>query len=330
MLIVIKIYGFCNNNISKKYLKTGLSLKNKEIKCMKNNKLTNLIILDSKTGEFKSYLTEKELRALDNLRGDKVFNGKLNNKNNKKDKNEFKRFVDKELGSFYFTFYNKLKEQEHIFRFLYLCSYMNYKNYLEFGGCSEEGKLATKKDIIEMLEPLSTRRANDTIKYLIENKLITITRENYVLINKKISSRGKTNNLTNGSVRMVDKSIKELYKSCNVREHTTIDLLIKLLPHVSSKFNIICENPLEEDINKIKPLKQIQILEILGVNKSVPTQLVKFKIHNGKESVFCKVSNAFVKNAFVINPRFCFSSQNKPDLEKELEYFKLGSKNKRG
>lgn len=246
----------------------------------------------------------------------------------KKSKDELHQTLNKECGSFYFSSYGKILKEEYIFRFIHLCTYMNYDNILVFGNSKDnEIKKATKKDLKEILN-LSKPQFYETINNFIDKGLIEIT-DDGIIVDRKVCIRGsisKDVNIQEGLVRMFDDAIQELYKNSSPKEHKKIGLLIKLLPYVNKETNIICSNPEEVNVELVKPLSQKEMLGILNITKPTAISLVNIKILNGKEGAFIKASNPFHKNFYVINPRFMNKIGNTKSFEEALYLFKAGSK----
>ena len=280
-----------------------------------NNQILTELYITNKDHEYISGLTEEELRLLDESR-----NGvnKLNMPMSIKVKKEFNSYIDWNMGSFYFNFYNSTNKYEgaKVFRFVYICTFMNYKGYIEYGNSKGKCKLAKKSDLMEMLK-LKKSEYFYTIKYFEDNKFIEYDEELNVKINNIFCNRGKLYNKDKRKgeyIRMFDNASKELYENSKPREHKNISILLKLIPYVNKETNIICKNP-NSQVEDLIPFKQKEILELLNLSdcKTIKS-LTNLKILNGEESAFLKISNCFVKNAFVINPRVMFGG-NETDID---------------
>lgn len=289
---------------------------------IRHDELSDIAIYHEGTGEHLGYLTYKEY--LDYLRG-KTSAPKMNNPNAWKNTNVLKIYIDETCGDFYFNYYNKTIDKKYLFRFMYLCTYMNYSNYIEFGNCKGDGKLVSKRDLKEILG-LKDQQFYDTVNYLFEEEMIMEDEDGYIKVNPMLCNKGKMKKGASryGVVRMFNNAIQELYRNSNKREHEKIGLLIKLLPHVNYKWNIVCSNPNESDIRLIKPLKQKEICEILEIDKKTLASIIKITILNGQEGAMVKVSNAFVKNAYVMNPRFMYMAKDKETIANLLQWFSMG------
>lgn len=287
-----------------------------------SDELTNLAVVDTKTGEVRQYLTKSEDKILrKRYTSTSIDPNRLNDDNAKKSSDLFYMYISETCGSFYHNYYNNVIPHKFIFRFLYLCTFMNYKGYLEYGNAKEESKLVTKSNLQEILN-LSNKQFYETYNYLLDNKMILD--DQYIKINNKFCNKGNIINKKDEVVRMFNDAIRYLYDNSSANEHNKIGMLIKLLPYVHFNTNIICSNPTEEKDELIKPLKQKEILHILDVTKPTIASLLQIKILNNSEYAFIKLSNGSFKNVYVINPRFVFKGNNMNKIEETLKWFKLG------
>lgn len=132
-------------------------------------------------------------------------------------------------------------------------------------------------------------------------------------------------------IRMFDKQIRELYENSKPTEHKNIILLFKLIPFINRETGLVVYNPEENDIGLLKPMKRKDILNVLNINNNrTINNLLNIKIMNGTESAFTKISNAFVKNAYMVNPRIFYGGTCQENLEvilnEFLPCFKVGNK----
>lgn len=292
---------------------------------MAKNDLTDYVVINESTGEYQGFMTVGEANVYFKSRTSAP---RMNDKTAiKYTGNITKDFISENLGSFYFNYYDKTGEYEHLFRFLYLSTYVNYKNYIELGNSLE--KLADKKDLQEILM-LENKQFYNTFNYFVKNKLLT--EEEYYIeggvkkcykINDNLCIRGKIDK-NNVSARMFDEAVRYIYKHSNSKEHKKLGYLIKLLPYTHKQTNIICED-VNCSVGAIKPLSQKQILKILNITKPTLTSLTKIKILDNEESAFIKISNAFISKAYVINPRLTYKGSDITELESTLNLFKAGN-----
>ena len=245
-----------------------------------------------------------------------------------KNRNELQNCIINKLGHFYFNFYRpllKLKiERQYIFRFIFLCTYLNYNNKLEFGNGLGDSNLLLEKDLAEVLK-LSVNETIRTKKVLKDNKLISINTDSTISINKKYYIKGDVSKpKVKGSVRIMEQGIQELYLKAKATEHKRLALLIELLPYVNFHHNILCFNPEEENVEEIKPLKMSDICEILGYDKTKSTRLKRdlFAIKvNGELTVGAFETE--VGRRFYINPKVYYKGTNYNNLIALVNMFRV-------
>ncbi|HFD2052235.1 TPA: hypothetical protein ACF2DE_002966 [Clostridium perfringens] len=300
-------------------------MKNKEI-----GNLSDYIIVNSKTGEDLGYLSNKEIKHIDACREVKIKEeSKINDfnfdSNLAKNKDEFFELIDLYCGNFYFSFYKKILKLEYIFRFIYICTYMNYKNYIEFGSAKGENRLVKKKDLFEILG-LSSKETYNTINYLFDKGLLIEDNDGNIKVNIKFCKKGKiTKNQAKVGIRMFEESIRELYKKSKPREHNRLALFVKLIPYVNLKYNVICSNPEEENIEKINPLTIKAIADIAGYKNSnrFKKELLDLTINDSLAIVITETKNGkFVH----VNPTVYYKGTNADDLKYLVNVCKLKRK----
>ena len=286
-----------------------------------NNKLTDYIVCDSKTGEYIQNLTVDEVEMLkDNYTTANI--SKINDSNVRESENLFYQYIKETCGGFYFHYYNKMDINQHTFRFMYMCTYMNYKGYMELGNAKDEGRLCVKKDLIEILK-LGKTETYKTINYLLDNNLITIDKNEYVKINTNICVKGKLNNKKE-VVRMFDDGIKEIYKNSLPKEHKKLALLIKILPYVHFDLNVICSNPNEEYPELIKPITLTELTKILdySTTQRLKKGLMTLKVNNEYVIMITKISN---KDMIVVNPKIYYKGNQLDKMEGIINLFKIAN-----
>lgn len=276
------------------------------------------VLLDEETGEI-IYLTNKEVGMVEKSRENHL---KVTSKTEcRKSDDLFKMYIDETCGNFYFNYYNKYEVNQYIFRYMYLCTYMNYDGYLEFGNAkTDDGRLVTKKDLMEILN-LSERESYRTISYLIENKLIIIDNDKYIKINSEVCVKG-TIKTKNEVVRMFNNAIREIYNNSLPKEHKKLALLIKLLPYVHFDKNVVCENPEEQYDEFIKPYSLTKIASLLGYSsvQMLKKGLMGIKVNNEPVVMISTINN---KTMVVINPRIYYKGNNLEKVQGVMSLFRI-------
>lgn len=282
--------------------------------------LTNYIVIDSKTGEYIQNLTQKEVQILNDNYTTTDVPTKVND-NRIPNKDTLKEFIKEELGGFYFNYYTKLEANQYTFRFLYICTYENFKGYLEFGNAKAEGRLCTRKDLFEILK-LNSKDCYRTIDYLEENNLIFYDDKGYVRVNTDVCVKGEIKNKKE-VVRMFDNAIKDLYEKSLPKEHKKLGLLIKILPLVNYKTNAICKNPYEDMIELIEKYTLKELSEYLGYSRidSMKRALMGLSVNNEKAIMLAQIGDK--KDIIVVNPRIYYKGNDIKEMQGIMNLFRM-------
>lgn len=282
-----------------------------------NNLHPTKVIIDEKTGEVE-YMTNKEyIQYLDSK--NRHVKTSSNSIEYIKSKEEFAQYIDESCGNFYFNYYNSYQVNQYTFRLIYLCTFMNYQGYIEFGNSKGINKLASKKDLIEILG-LSKAESYNTINYLFDNGLIIEDGE-YIRINSDVCIKGKIKNKKE-VVRMFDNAIKEIYENSMPKEHKKLSLLIKLLPYIHYDKNVICENPSEQNEEFIIPVNLTQLTTILGYSTTQKLRkgLMNLKANNEFVIMLSKINN---KDMIVVNPKVYYKGNKLNEMKGIISLFAM-------
>ena len=229
------------------------------------------------------------------------------------------------FGGFYFSCYKhllKLKlDKQYMFRFVYLCTLMNYENRVEFGSAKGDNRLALEKDLQEILK-LSKRETINTKNELIKHKLITINEDKTITINKKYSKKGEIDKRKlRGSVRIMEQGIQELYNKAKASEHKKLALLIEILTYVNFHHNVLCHNIEERDIDKVQAITLYELSKMFNINQTrLKNDLLKIKVND--EYVIGLFSRENGMHIYV-NPKIYYKGNNIDDLKALMNMFRI-------
>lgn len=238
----------------------------------------------------------------------------------KENQSDFQKRLLGSYGSFYFNFYKRLSiEGQFLFRFIYLCSFMNYDNYLSNGK-----RLLRESDLQDILL-LGKSEYYKTKDYLLKNDLISIDAKGLISVNSKYCKKGQINKTKVVEViRMFNNGIQELYQKALPREHKKLAILLDILPYINYKYNIICYNPTEENIELIKPIKMPDLCEMLGYDRSnssrIKKQLFSLRVSGEKVIGLWQVENI---DALLVNPRVYYKGGEDNGLDYLEALFKI-------
>lgn len=260
--------------------------------------------------------------AMDILNMEQESNVKVGNSKYIKNRSDLSKEISK-IGDFYFNYYKDLDCNKHMFRYMYICTKVNFDNYLEFGNAKDENRLMEEKDLYEMLD-LKRKESMETIKYLIDNKYLILD-GTYIKVNPNVCKKGSMGKKIDVT-RVFSNSIQELYKNSKVNEHNKLGLLIKILPLINFNRNILCVNPKENRVELIKPINLTTLSEMLGYSTTqrLKRGLMDLKVNDESVIMISKINN---KDMILINPRVFYKGTDIKELRFLSDLFKIAKNN---
>lgn len=204
-------------------------------------------------------------------------------------------------------------------RIIYLSTFIDYEGKL----INNNGKLMTKQDIMKQMN-LKKQSFFDFFKEITENKVV-IDKNNYYEINKEYFYKGTINplNLKDGSIvtRIYISAVRELYLKASTSSHKHMGYIFKLIPYINREYNVVCSNPFETDVKKIKPLTLNEVCDILHYDKNNAKRLIaefsssKFQIKDSDKFkgllMYISTCGVFDGNTYmVVNPQIYYGGKN--------------------
>lgn len=236
--------------------------------------------------------------------------------------------MTKEFGNYFHCYYGKVlslnMDNQHLVRFLYLCTSLDYNKYIVSGY--GKGRVKYKESDLQEILKLGKTEFYKTKLELKKHNLIIIDENKNIKVNEdyilkgSINSKGE-NTIKAEVVRMFDNAIKEIYESASAIEHKKIGSLIRLLPYINIHHNLVCKNPEEKDIQNIIPFKISEIAELLGYKNITRLKKDLFNITVGGEKTFILIEDDYGK-FFVVNPRVYCKSNEMEGLMAISNYFR--------
>ena len=121
------------------------------------------------------------------------------------------------------------------------------------------------------------------------------------------------------------KSIRYLYETAEPGARNYLGYLFQLLPFVNREYNIVCRNPLEEELDKIQPMNFGEVCAALGYNTENSSRLLrgllslKFTAYGKTQGcvryvVTDSVSNRSTYKVF-LNPNVLYSGSHTQEVE---------------
>lgn len=244
-------------------------------------------------------------------------------------KTDLQDWITNQGNYFYFLIYNQLindfpNNEGLLFKFIYLCTYGDYDNK---GGLLCYNKQPLVYDNFYSLLNLSKKRTDDTIAELLNNHLLIQQGDNFKP-NPKYYLKGTVKGYVGEITRIFNKGMRELYFKSTYNEHKMLAHFIPLLPYVNLRYNIICSNPEETDIKKLKPFNLKQVADAFGVDKTnssrLKRKLLSITVHGySLMGYFTRDFGNGLLKCFIVNPYVFYKAPGIKDMESISKLFDI-------
>lgn len=216
--------------------------------------------------------------------------------------------------------YNEILDQADITRIIYMSTFLNYDNKL----MKTERKPMTKEMLFKKMN-MEKSGFNKFYKRLLTTDII-IEKDNELFLNKKYCFCGRLNKNTKNDtessvIRIYKAQVQYLYETIETSKHKQLAVFFMLIPFLNNEYNIVCENPLEEEIKEIIPLSIENLAEIYDYNiKSfiiLINSLSRLTDIQG-EQIIKQVENVVgvrKYNTIVVNPKIIYAGHNYKNVE---------------
>ena len=129
------------------------------------------------------------------------------------------------------------------------------------------------------------------------------------------------------AVRIFEEGIQEIYRKAKPKEHKKIGILIKLLPFINYGYNVVCFNPEESDLTKVRRMTLKDICAAIEYDEThssrLKRELLKMKV-DGRPVVM--ISLVEDKNCVFINPKVYHKGGNEKTLRYLMDIFEIFEK----
>ena len=243
----------------------------------------------------------------------------------RKQKKERSSELKKIYGNFYNSYYNLSEtyfpnlSEASLARLLYSLCFLDYKGYLT----APNSRTHLNEKRLKAIMRLSPSTFHNWFTEMIDNHIFILDDSGLIKVNNKLFFRGrfkyeKDEYIMKNSIECT----KYLYESVNAKQHVALGYLYKMIPYVNIKYNILCHNPFETDIDNIEPITLSQLCTILGVQKQNINKLIA-TLHSYQINGVCAVSyitDDFIKSKskIFINPKIYYAG----DVDFLAELFK--------
>ena len=300
---------------------------------------------DAKTGEIletKEYENGVRMQSQKEVKQKKEF---YDQEHERQFLNAIKKKQMSEIGEFIWsiyyinTVYNPGNISEsNITRLMYLVTFIDYDGYLIKPNSpqfftSRNKEYMDKHDIKDVMKLKPRTFTNFYNEVILDKKMFTISDDGRYKINDFYFNRGnidsdKIRNLAECNAyitKLYIKGVREMYAMATPKSHKTLSYLFQIIPYVNRKYNIVCHNPLEADLKRIKPMTLGEFCNTIGYDESNSTRLFSTlfepmfttddgNIQSAVRYVATKGTSKKTYNIF-INPRVYYAGDNWKEIE---------------
>lgn len=207
-----------------------------------------------------------------------------------------------------------------------LCILATYSS--SSGKCYDKNKNPIKRSSLSTIWDVHRNKVKATYDNLMKAGYITETENGQIVINTQVFKYGKMEEveMVNKTYsRMFNEKLLGLYHNTPIRTRKQIGMIIRLLPYVNYRYNVLCKNPEAHIKEEIIPLNWMEVCEILGreANDTVTrtkNTLMKFKIDDF--SVLGQFSTGSGYH-IVINPKVYYAGNNLEDIKHLYTMFNM-------
>lgn len=257
----------------------------------------------------------------------------------KQEKKKWLKQHERVLGKHIFTVFDRIDSQSTTCpklaegtyaRLIYLATYLDYDRRLK----KTRDKPMTKKDAEKVLG-LSRAEFYRFWKEVTDAKCITEGENGVLRLSKELCFKGRVKAKGLGITRVYIAQLRKLYEATPPRSHRYLGAVFHMLPYVSVKYNVLCWNPLEEDIDKVEPMTLTDFCVLTGRSNGDVTRLrkeyqkIKFSMEDGITRWLCAFVRSDVggqgeREIIVVNPRVVFMGDDWRYVEAHIMHFPEG------
>lgn len=204
-------------------------------------------------------------------------------------------------------------------RLVYLATYINKDNYIAF----DNGRIMTRQNIQEVLR-LDNRTFMRFLKEARANNYLLEDDTGFRLPLDKFGKGTMTKDKNQVAAKLFIHSVRFLYENATVSSHKMLGYLYVIVPYINLTYNVLCENPLETDKDKVRKMTVETLCEKLGLDVShsgrFVNQLLKIQYpdRNGDtRSILISVKdtkNDKLREFLCVNPRLYSVFANKEKI----------------
>ncbi|MEA4893875.1 MAG: hypothetical protein VB064_01285 [Oscillospiraceae bacterium] len=132
-------------------------------------------------------------------------------------------------------------------RFMVAASFADYHLVLQ-----EYHKKPMSLGVLQEKLHLSDKTFDKFIKEVKAKKLLKVVKDNEIIITCPNIMRGQAVRENQGLIRLYTGGIQTIYEQLGVRSHCKLGHILRMIPYVNYKYNVLCYNPQEPYLPKIR------------------------------------------------------------------------------
>lgn len=287
-----------------------------------------MLLIDPDTGAVTGLEPETSIKSPAEQTATKNYfdqkNQKMQNALGEQEKLHFRKSQFADLGSYILLRVKMIPDDmsaADLGRLIYLSTYSDYHNRLMLN----EQRIMQRRDLPEVMN-LKERKTRDFFREMLDKKYIT-EKNGELFITDNIIYRGeKKERRYNQKMKLFIKTVRDLYKHLDSRRHGYLGLIVQLIPYVNRRYNILCWNPEEQDVDQIKSLTITDVCKIVNRDPKNYDDLLEaitgliFDVNGYKQSA-CSCVSFDGGYRIIFNPRLMYIGKDYHEVEVLCTFF---------
>lgn len=196
------------------------------------------------------------------------------------------------------------------------------------GRCYDQNRNEIKRSSLPSIWDVHRSRIGETYDNLIETGCISIRDSGQIVVNTNLFKYGRMEEdiMKNETyTRMFNEKLLGLYHNTSKKGRKQIGMMIRLLPHINYRYNVLCKNPETHIKEEIEPLGWMDICEILGKEAEDTVTRTKNTLMKLKIDKFDVLGQFSTGTGYhiVINPKVYYAGNNLEDIKHLYTMFNM-------
>lgn len=170
-------------------------------------------------------------------------------------------------------------------RLVYLSTFLDYKGNLKVNSCRKM-KFSDLENVLRIKKSEVYNFWNQV------NKICVFAdQKGNLSMYSEFSLRGK---LPYGKryQQIFIETVQNLYQQTKITKHKYLGYIFQMLPYINVEYNILCRNPLQNDLERVEPISIDEFCDLIGYNSHNRIRLMKIYADitftvDGKQEQFC-------------------------------------------